>query len=196
MQIKRIAVPVAALAVIGAVAASAPSAMATTPASGSLVLTASTAYVKSALIEGIGAVVGTPASASYSTTGGVSATFPVTGGDLNLNGYSGAAQFGGSIVVIDARQHRTVTFTQLAFDDLSGTVTGVPQGSTTPVALLDPSGDLNVTTDATTGAQTLTASETDLDPAAATYLDHALCTAFFKAGTAVGALTLTFTPAS
>ena len=195
MQLKRIAVPVAALAVIGAVAVSAPSALASTPASGSLVLTASTAYVKSALVDGIGAVVGSPATATYDAANGVSATFPVTGGNLNLGGYSGAAQFGGSIVVMDARTRRSVTFTQLAFDDLSGTVTGVPQGSTTPVALLDPSGDLNIGTSAT-GAQTLTASETDLDPAAATYLDHALCTAFFQAGTAVGTLTLTFTPAS
>ncbi|MEZ0069091.1 hypothetical protein ABIA32_005134 [Streptacidiphilus sp. MAP12-20] len=195
MQIKRIALlPVAGVLVFGAVAASAPSAVATTPASGSLVLTESSAYIKSALIEGIGVVVGSPATASWSSTTGLSGAFPVTGGDAVLNQYVGSVQFGGTLVVMDARTRRSVTFTQLAFDDFNGVFTGIPQGGTTPVPLLDPSGDLSVSVNA--GVQTFTASETDLDPAAATYLDHALNTAFFKAGAVVGTLAVNFTPAS
>ncbi|MBF9070019.1 hypothetical protein [Streptacidiphilus fuscans] len=195
MRFTRSVVVLSAAALAASVAAAfGPSASAATPASGSLTLTASTAFAHGAVCDGLFVSVGSPATSSWSGTTGGTAVLPVTGGDANLTQFVGSAQLGGSLTVVDVATGHSVTFSQLTFDDFAGVFSGVPQGGTAPVALLDPSGDLSVS--ASGGVQTFSASESDLDPAGAAYLDGALHTAFFQGGAAVGALTLSYTPAS
>ncbi|MDH6579935.1 hypothetical protein [Kitasatospora sp. MAP5-34] len=169
-------------------------AVAATPASGSVVVSESNAYLQQAASAGIVAMALPPGTDSYPTATGASASFPVAGGSANLLQETGSLQLGGSLLVVDAKTFRAVEFTQLAFDDFAGQFTGVPEGSSTPVPLLDPSGDLSVGVTGTT--QNFTASEAGLDPAAAQYLDAQLGTGFFVAGQAFGALSVSYTPAS
>ncbi|WUH91319.1 hypothetical protein OG900_15180 [Streptomyces sp. NBC_00433] len=169
-------------------------ASAATPASGSAVISESNTFLVNAAAQGIIAVPLPSATASYSGTTGVSATFPVTGGDANLTGYYGTAQFGGALLVLDAKTLRSVTFSQLSYDLYNDQITGVPTGGTTAVPLFVPTGDIRV--DKVGTGAVFNASEVDLDPAGADFLNTKLKTGFFAAGDSVGSLVLTFTPAS
>jgi len=167
---------------------------AATPASGTAVISESNTFLQQAALSGIVAVPLPSATAAYSSSTGLSATFPVTGGTASLTVLYGSIQLGGSLLLVDAGTGRAVTFGQLAFDVDTFQITGVPQGSTTPVALLDPAGDLSVVPSG--AVQTFQASDLDVDPAGAQYLDAQLRTGFFSGGQSVGSLTVNFTPAS
>lgn len=121
----------------------------------------------------------------------VSTTFAVTGGDANISVFVGTVEHAGSITIVDALTGRSVVIGDLALDASTDELTGVPQGSQTPIAFLDLAGGQTFTVDG--AQQSLSASEVDVDAAGASYLDGALHTHFYVAGQAVGSFSTTFT---
>ncbi|MFJ4678064.1 MULTISPECIES: hypothetical protein [unclassified Kitasatospora] len=188
----RIAAAAAGLALV-ATAASATSASAA-PAAGNAVINESNAFFQQAAQAGIVAVPLPTATAGYNATTGLSASFPVTDGTGGLRDFFGGVQLGGGLLFVDAKTGSAVSFHQLAFSFEDWTLTAVPDGSTTPVALFDPAGDNAINYSGTT--QNLTATSLVLDAAGAQYLDTRLHTAFFAAGQSVGSFTVAYTPAS
>ncbi|MFJ9951492.1 hypothetical protein [Kitasatospora sp. NPDC091207] len=175
-------------------AAVADTAPASTPSTGSAVVNSSTTFLKDSALNGIVVIPLPTASPSYDSTTGISTTFPVTGGSANLPSYYGDIDLGGGLLFINLFTGKSATFKQLHFNVGTWQITGVAVGTTTPVALLDPAGDSEVTRTGT--LQTLSASDLQLDAAGAQYLDTKLNTSFFTGGQSVGSFALKFTPGS
>jgi len=188
----RIAAAVAGLA-LAATAASATSASAA-PAGGSAVIHESNAFFQQAAQAGIVAVPLPTATAGYDAATGLSASFPVTDGSGSLSTFFGGVNLGGGLLFVDARTGSAVSFHQLAFSFDNWTVTAVPDGSSTPIALFDPAGGNAITVSGST--QNLSADSLVLDAEGAQYLDDRLHTGFFTAGQSVGSFTVSYTPAS
>jgi hypothetical protein len=190
-----------ALAVSSAVAltlASAGSAGATgTPASGSLVITEPNSFLQSSASAGVLIIPLPNASASYNSTTGASASFPVTGGTGSLPRFFGNIQLGGGILVVDCATHKAVQFNNVNFSIDNYYLTGVDAATGTTVPLVDVGDNTVVSNPAAVPPQTLT-SNANIDATGGSYLDNALHTTFFGTdGTQVlGSLNITFTPAS
>ncbi|SDT71384.1 hypothetical protein SAMN05216371_4110 [Streptomyces sp. TLI_053] len=179
-----------ATAVVLATTGAATSATAATPATGSAVVNESNTFLINSLSAGVMVFALPTATGSYDSATGLSAAFPVTGGAANLPSYYGDVQLGGGLLFINLRTGKTAVFKNLSFNVGNWQITGVPQGGTTSVALLDPAGDTTVAGNA--AASTLTASDLQVDEEGAKYLDTKLNTTFFTAGQSVGSLNLTF----
>ncbi|ACU76489.1 hypothetical protein Caci_7665 [Catenulispora acidiphila DSM 44928] len=188
----RALLPAAALA---ATVVALPSASATgTPASGSVTVTATNAFLTQELRAGIAEVPLPSATGGYSSTAGGTATFPVTGGDAVLPRFVGSITLGGGLAFADGLTGKIICFHQVAFGGDTQALTAVPDGQSTPVTLFV-LGDNTVGSGVGVTPQTLT-GDADLDPSGAAYLDQALHTSFFTGGQIVGSLSVTFTPAS
>ncbi|MFE7532249.1 hypothetical protein ACFU7Y_42110 [Kitasatospora sp. NPDC057542] len=177
-----------ALAVTGLSGAAAADTAPAAP-TGNAVATVSTAFVSSAAQNGVVVLPLPDAGVSYSSADGLKVSFPVAGGSVNLVGYYGEVQLGGSLLFIDYFTGRSVRFKQLAFSADSWRLTGVPEGGTAPVELLAPAGVLQTAKTGTT--QTLNASDFTVDAVGAQYLDTKLNTTFFTDGQSVGSFSLT-----
>ncbi|GAA1391857.1 hypothetical protein GCM10009639_22350 [Kitasatospora putterlickiae] len=175
-------------------AAVADTAPASTPATGSAVVTSSTTFLKDQALNGIVVIPLPTAAPSYDSTTGITTTFPVTGGKANLPNYVGGVELGGGLLFVNVFTGKSATFKGLKFDAATWTVTGVPVNGTTAVKLLDPTGDADISRTGTT--QTLVAPDLQIDADGAQYLDTNLKTDFFKAGQSIGSFKLTYTPAS
>jgi hypothetical protein len=126
----------------------------------------------------------------------VTITFTVTGGNADTTTLSGALNVGGDIVVVHAAKgHRTrcVILKNIAVSLDADAIVATPKGSTTPVSLLDIGGDVVVSGNPTTGTETLTSDDLSVDPAGAAYLNKALDTTAFVAGTNAGSLSASWT---
>lgn len=195
MNVRRIAsVSVAASAALALGLALSGSATAATAASGSAVVSESSSFFQTAAAQGVYVTPLPSATGSYSSANGLVGTFPITAGTGSLYTATAELQLGGGLLLVDVKTGRAAAFTKIAFDAYNDEITGVPVGGTTVVPLLDPSGDLEV--EAPTATQTFTASDLDVDPAGASYLNAHLNTTFFTAGQSVGSLAVTYTPAS
>ncbi|MFJ3787973.1 hypothetical protein [Kitasatospora sp. NPDC090091] len=161
---------------------------------GSAVVHESTAFLKDAALSGVVVIPLPAATPSYDSTTGFSTTFPVTGGDANLQGYYGNVELGGSLLFINVFTGKSALFKQLAFSADTFQVTGVLAGGAAPVALLDPAGMTDITRSGAT--QTVTSTDLKVDAEGAQVLDGKLNTSFFKGGQSVGDFTLTFTAGS
>ncbi|MGW4809740.1 hypothetical protein [Kitasatospora sp. NPDC004272] len=188
----RIAAAVAGLA-LAATAASATSATAA-PVAGSAVIHESNSFFQQAAQAGIVAVPLPTATAGYDAASGLSASFPVTDGNGVLSNFFGGVSLGGGLLFVDARTGSAVSFHKLGFAFDSWSVTAVPDGSTTPVALFDPAGNNSITKTGST--QNLAADALVLNAEGAQYLDGKLHTTFFTEGQDIGSFTLSYTPAS
>ncbi|MGC0317737.1 hypothetical protein [Kitasatospora acidiphila] len=190
----RLAAALATAAALALTGLSDSASAATTAPTGSLVIQEDSGFLQNSLQSGIVAIALPNATVNYNAGTGFSGTFPVTGGSVNLGGYYGAVQLGGSLLVVNATTGRTVDFTNLAFDAATWAVTGMPLGSSTPVNLFDPAGNVVSTKSGTT--QNLSADDLEIDPAGAQYADTALGTTFFAGGQHVGTTALSFTAGS
>ncbi|MEV6977609.1 hypothetical protein [Kitasatospora sp. NPDC093806] len=166
-----------------AASASADTAPAVAP-TGSAVVHESNTFLVNSLSAGVLVFALPTATGSYDSVTGLSAAFPVTGGSANLPAYSGNVQLGGGLLFINLRTGKSAVFKNLAFRVGTFQVTGVPEGGTTPVALLDPAGDTSVAGNA--AASSLEATDLQVDEEGAKYLDTKLNTTFFTAGQSVG----------
>ncbi|MFG3051033.1 hypothetical protein ACGFZP_08785 [Kitasatospora sp. NPDC048239] len=161
---------------------------------GSAVVHENTAFLKESALNGLVVIPLPTATPSYDSTSGFSTSFPVTGGDVNLQGYYGNVQLGGSLLFVNLFTGKSAVFKQLAFSADSWAITGVPVGGTAPVALLDPAGTTDITRSGAT--QTVTAADLRVDAEGAQFVDAKLNTSFFKGGQSVGNFSLTFTTGS
>lgn len=166
---------------------------ATTPAAGQAVITTDVAFLTNAALNGIVVIPVQPASAAYDQTAGLTVTLPVSGGAADIPAFYGDVRFGGGLLFLNLRTGKSVTFKQLDFSVDNGYFTAVPNGSTTPVPLLDPAGDNVISRSGLT--QNLNSSSFQVDAAGAQYLDAALGTGYFTAGQQIGKLALSYTPA-
>ncbi|MFE6869925.1 hypothetical protein ACFVFS_25630 [Kitasatospora sp. NPDC057692] len=171
-------------------AATSATAEAATPATGSAVVNESNTFLINSLSAGVMVFALPTATGSYDSATGLSAAFPVTGGSANLAAYYGDIQLGGGLLFINLRTGKSAVFKDLSFRVSTWQITGVPQGGTAPVALLDPTGDTSVSGNA--AASSLTASDLQVDEEGAKFLDTKLNTTFFTGGQSVGSLNLTF----
>ncbi|MFB6893974.1 hypothetical protein ACFCX4_32190 [Kitasatospora sp. NPDC056327] len=171
-------------------AAASATAEAATPATGSAVVNESNTFLVNSLSAGVMVFALPTATGSYDSTTGLSASFPVTGGSANLPAYYGDVRLGGGLLFINLRTGKSAVFKDLAFNVTTWQITGVPQGATAPVALLDPAGDTSVSGNAAGGS--LQASDLQVDEEGAKYLDTKLNTTFFTPGQSVGSLSFTF----
>ena len=186
---------VTALAASTAIGASASASVATaTPASGTVVVAESNAFLQNLAQAGIVVIPLPTATASYNSTTGASVTFPVTGGTGDISNFFGDIQLGGGLLVIDAKTHKSVCLHQVAFSIDNYALTAVPDGSTTPVSLLDV-GDNATSSLSGVLPETLT-SDADVDPAGAQFLNTALNTTAVTANAVAGSFNITFTPAT
>ncbi|MEY9863235.1 hypothetical protein ABH935_008884 [Catenulispora sp. GAS73] len=187
----------AAATALAATAVALPSASATgtpaTPASGSVAVTASNAFLTSALQSGIAAVPLPTATGSYNSGTGATVTFPVTGGSASLPNFYGTITLGGGLAFADALTGKFICFHQVSFSGENQELSAVPDGGTTPVNLFF-FGDNTVGSGAGVTPQTLT-GDADIPADGAAYLDSALHTSFFTANQVVGSLSVSFTPA-
>ncbi|MFF2541066.1 hypothetical protein ACFVUY_00665 [Kitasatospora sp. NPDC058063] len=165
-----------------------------TPASGQAVITTDVSFLADAALNGILVIPLQPADPKLDADTGLTVTLPVTDGAANIPGFYGHVQFGGGLLFINLSTGKSVTFKQLDFSVAKGYFTAVPNGSTTPVPLLDPRGNNVIGRTGTT--QTLNSSSFQVDAAGANYLDTNLGTTYFKGGQQIGSLALSFTPAS
>ncbi|MFF4384115.1 hypothetical protein [Kitasatospora sp. NPDC001547] len=166
---------------------------ATTPAAGQAVITTDVAFLTNAALNGIVVIPVQPASAAYDQTAGLTVTLPVSGGAADIPAFYGDVRFGGGLLFLNLRTGKSVTFKQLDFSVDNGYFTAVPNGSTTPVPLLDPAGDNVISRSGLT--QNLNSSSFQVDAAGAQYLDAALGTGYFTVGQQIGKLALSYTPA-
>ncbi|MFE6049675.1 hypothetical protein ACFQ6N_02860 [Kitasatospora sp. NPDC056446] len=184
------AVVLAVTAAGGAAVADAPAA---TPAAGQAVITTDVNFLTNAALNGIVIIPLQPASPAYDQATGLTLNLPVSGGAANIPAFYGDVQFGGGLLFLNLTTGKSVTFKQFDFSVTNGYFTAVPNGSTTPVPLLDPAGDNVISRSGLT--QNLTSSSFQVDAAGAQYLDTKLGTGYFTAGQQIGKLALSYTPA-
>ncbi|MER7579788.1 hypothetical protein [Kitasatospora sp. NPDC097691] len=164
-----------------------------TPAAGQAVITTDVNFLTSAALQGIVVIPLQPANPTFDPNAGLTVTLPVNGGEANIPGFYGDVQFGGGLLFLNLATGRSVTFKQFDFSVANGYFTAVPNGSTTPVPLLDPAGDNVINRTGLT--QSLASSSFQVDAEGANFLDTKLGTKFFTAGQQIGSLALSYTPA-
>jgi len=172
------AVAAGTLGLVGGVAA--PAMASTSDTGGSVTLTADNNFLIQQAKAGIVTIPGSPATTTISSTGVVTVTLPVTGGNANVAILGGTLDLGGSLKFVDVKTHKCVTFTSLEVSYDSGQLTGVPSGGTTQVPLDDLSGNISFSVQGST--QSLTSDSITIDPAGASYLDSSLHTSFYGTG--------------
>jgi hypothetical protein len=196
---RALAVPVAA-AGIAAGAFAAPAAQAQTvniDTSGTVALTIPLSYVAQLAKAGI-VVAPTPLSELSVNTTNQTATITttVTGGDADVSVLYGLLDISGNLNFAHIKAPiETAVLGSLAVDIGNAQVDGTPSGSSTPVVLMDLSGDIttSVTPGTTSTTDTYDSDQVVIDPAGAAYLDSKLHTSEFQAGQTVGTLSATWT---
>jgi hypothetical protein len=189
---KILAVPAVVLAATAGtlIAVAGPASAAVT--GGTTTLSVPLSFVASAAKSCVTAIPQDPAEGKYnSATNNVDLTFPVTGGNANLNSLTGFVNHSGSLLFIDACTGKTVTVTNIVFDIANAAIDGNQQGSSTQHVLFDLLPNVNFT-DAS-GVVSLTADGYAVDGDGASFLDSALGTSFFTANQTVGVFASTWT---
>jgi hypothetical protein len=121
------------------------------------------------------------------------ATWPVTGGDAEINKLFGTVQLGGGMIFINTSSGASAVLTNLGFSLDDGKIVGTPAGTSKPVALVDIAGDLTAGSSAGPPAtETFKSSNLRLDAAGAKFLNKALGTTVFKKGENVGKFATTW----
>jgi hypothetical protein len=138
---------------------------------GTSVITFNTKFLSHLASWGIAVIPENPATSS-DAAGYDHFTFTVTGGNGSDSNFSGDVSLGGGLTFIDGITGAAVHFTSLELNYYNGDITGIPEGSTSPVAIADISGSL--TSNNGTGEETFSASQLALDPQGAAFLNSAL----------------------
>jgi hypothetical protein len=184
-------IPAAAAVATGTfLAAASPAFADVTDTGGSATITQPFSYIAQLDNAGVGQKAISPATKLVDKTNKVvNFTFPVTGGNADASKLGGTLNLGGSVKVESPKG--SVTLTNVTYSMDSETISATPAGSSTPIALLDLGGAIVVNPNGT--SQSVTASELDVDPAGAAYLDSALHTSAFVAGQNAGSFSASWT---
>jgi hypothetical protein len=185
-----LAVPVVAVGALAGVAVAAPSAFASTDTGGTVTVTIPLSYLNQLAKAGVVEFPVPLSEATISTTDQTATvTLPVTGGDGDVRAFFGSVDLGGQFVIASAKG-KEVTLGSLDLNLENGDIEAIPAGGSTPVPLLDLAGDLTDNPGVT--SQSINASEMNIDPAGAAYLNRALHTSAFAAGQNVGSMAATW----
>jgi hypothetical protein len=186
---RAIALPVAALSAVALAGFAAGTANADV-VSGSLTLTVNASFLAGLAQHGIGFVPSGYSSLSYAD-GAATVTYALSAGSAEVSTYSGDAPVDGGIFGFDLKSLKLVDLQSLIFDLGDSQFDGQGSAAVGEVPLLDITG---TTFGAKSGtAEVYSGSELTLDPAGAAYLDSALGTSAFTAGTQVGSFTASWT---
>jgi hypothetical protein len=179
-----LAVPTVAIGIAAGVTVAAPAAFAQSDTSGTVTVTVPLSYIAQLAKAGV-AVYPTPLSelSVDKTNQTATITFTVTGGNGDVSVFFGQVDLSGSLVAVDANG-RKVTVGSLDLNLSNGVIEGIPAGSSTPVPLLDLNGSIQNSVNGT--SETYSASELDVDPAGAAFLNSALHSTAFTAGQNTG----------
>ncbi|MBR7836487.1 hypothetical protein KDL01_24630 [Actinospica durhamensis] len=183
---RAVALPLAALGAVALTGVVATSAQAAETVSGSVTLTVNASFLLQLAQHGIGFVPQDYTTLSYAN-GAASVTYAETAGDAEISTYSGTESYSGAILGFDLKTGQTVDLNTLIFDLGGTTFYGESSSSGGEVPLLDLAGAQNGYLNGT--SETYSATQLVLDPAGADYLNSALHTTAFVAGTAVGSFT-------
>lgn len=185
-----LAVPVVAAGALAGVAVAAPSALASTDTGGTVSVTIPLSFLGQLAKAGVVEFPVPLSEASIDTTDQTATvTFPVTGGDGDIRAFFGSVDLGGQFVIASVKG-KEVILGSLDLNLENGDIEAIPAGSSTPVPLLDLGGDLSDNPGTT--SQGVNASEINIDPAGAAYLNSALHTSAFAAGQNVGSMAATW----
>lgn len=186
---RAVALPVAALSAVALTGIVAGTAHAAAVTSGSVTLSINTTFLQSLAKHGV-SVSPHQATSVTKANGQVSVTFAATGGDANISTFSGTIATSGSLCIRDVKTGRGVNLSSLLFDLTDAQWDGQPSVAVGEQPLVDlagtQSGNINGTT------QTYVATDLTLDAAGAAYLDSALHTSAFVAGTDIGSFSATW----
>lgn len=182
---RAIALPVAALSAVALSAVVADTASADVT-SGTVSLTVNASFLADLAEHGIGFVPQDYTSISYAD-GEVTVSFAATGGDADINSFSGTISYTGGIIGFDLKSGQAADLNTLIFDLGNAAFDGESSTSGGEVQLLDLAGSQygNISG----SDETYSATDLVLDPAGAAYLDSALDTTAFSAGQDVGSFT-------
>jgi len=183
---RAVALPVAALSAVALSGLAAGPAFAADTVSGSVTLTVNASFLAQLAAHGIGFVPQNYTALSYSN-GAANVTFAETSGNAEISTYSGTESYTGGILGFDIRTGHAVDLNTLIFDLGGTTFYGESSASGGEVALFDLAGAQNGFVSGT--SETYAATGLTLDPAGADYLNSALHTTAFTAGTEIGSFT-------
>jgi hypothetical protein len=196
---RALAAPVAAAGIVAGAAFAAPAAQAQTvniDTGGTVAITVPLSYVAQLAKAGIVAIP-TPLSEVSVSKSSKTATITtnVTGGDADVSVLYGSLDMSGKLHFANVHPVRVVSLGSVQLDINDSEVLATPAGSSTPVVLLDVTGDIttSVTPGTTSTTDTYDSDQLVIDPAGAAYLDTKLHTGAFKAGQTVGTLSATWT---
>jgi hypothetical protein len=188
-----LAVPTVAVGIAAGVTVAAPAAFAQSDTSGTVAVTVPFSYIAQLAKAGVVAFPVPLSELSVDKSAQtVTITFNVTGGNGDVSVFFGQVNLSGTLTfaTIDrdhhkaAIHHREVTVGSLDLNLANGVIEGIPAGSSTPVPLLDLNGNISDSVNGT--SETYGASELDVDPAGAAYLNNALHATAFTAGQNTG----------
>jgi len=182
------------IAAVVAVSGSGPALADTTDTGGTASLSVPVAVVAGLAHAKIVMLPATPASSSFDPTSGTNTvTQPVTGGNAEVTNLYGILQLGGSLVLINAGNGKSVTVTDMRLNFFTAALQGKLSGGTSRIALGYVRGIMSTSTNSGPPlTETFTTDEIDLSGKAATALNTALGTKVFIRGTDIGAFTTTF----
>ncbi|HEY4454587.1 MAG TPA: hypothetical protein VGN81_09790 [Pseudonocardiaceae bacterium] len=184
-----LALPAVALGALALVGVTAAPAGAETIASGTGTFTVPLSVETALARAGVVVTASGDASASYdNTTKTFTVVYTATGGNADVNNFDGTVDYAGGVKVLNIHNGRTATLSGLEFDVLDDQIVLSANGTANPY--LDLAGTQGATING--ASQTISASDLTLDAAGADYLNTALGTCAFTAGTDFGSFTTTY----
>jgi len=177
-----------------AVSASGPALADTADTGGSASLSVPVAVVVGLAHANIVVLPGTPATSSFDPAAGTyTFTNPVTGGNAEVGNFYGVLKMGGSLVLFNGSNGKSVNITALQLNFFNATLQGILPGNTKVTTLGYVRGVMSTSSDPGPPAtETFSTDEIDLSLKAAQALNTDLASKVFKRGTDLGSFTTTF----
>jgi len=182
-----------------AVAGSGPALAVTADTGGTGTASLTSAFLANLAKSNVIVLPGSPASSSFSPgAAGIGSgldayTLPVTGGNGEVSIFFGQVDFGGTLMLINAKTSKTVTITNLELNFFTGALTGVLPGGTAQTALAYVGGDLSTASQPGPPAtESFSADQLRLSGKAAKALNTDLSTTAFLKGSDIGTFATTF----
>lgn len=164
---------------------------AVTITSGTGTLTVNQSYLLGLAKQGIIVVPTHTQTLTYDATAKtVAVGYAATGGDADVNSFSGEVDYTGGLTFLNAANGKHVSLNDLFVNIQTDVVSGIESDGVTVADVLDAAGTHVATISGTT--QNLSASDLEIDPSGAAFLDSALGTTAFHGGDAVGSFATSY----
>lgn len=187
---RAVAVSVAVAGAVALAVTTASTANAVTITSGTGTLTVNQSYLLNLAKQGVIAVPTQAQSVTYSSAARtVTVVYAATGGDADVSSFSGEVDYSGGLTFLNGENGKHVSLTGLNFQLIFDSFGGTANDGTTPT-VLDAAGHHVATVSGST--QSFGASDLEIDPAGADYLNSVLGTSAFHGGDQVGTFATTY----